>query len=109
MTKYVANAFSLSMIPQSAAILAVTSPSEGEVKAFLKSEVVSAVGHAATAEIIKELTGVPVPVNRVPIILNPGDEVLVFQLLKRLEEGKVLSREEIKALPVAWRKVKVSF
>jgi hypothetical protein len=45
----------------------------------------------------------------VPIILNPGDEVLVFQLLKRLEEGKVLSREEIKALPVAWRKVKVSF
>jgi len=108
MTKYVVNAFSLSMLPPSASILVVSSPTMKEVKDFLQGEVVSAVGHAATAEIITELTGVPVPVSRASITLKPGDEVLVLQLLKRLEEGKVLSKEEIKALPVAWRKVKVS-
>jgi hypothetical protein len=95
------------MLPQNS-IITITSPSEGEVREFLQGEVISAVGHSATAEIIRELTGISVPVNRAPIALKEGDEVLVLQLLKRLEEGKVLSSSEIRQLPVAWRKVKVS-
>jgi len=105
--RYLANAFSLSMLPSNA-IITVTSPSEEEVKEFLREGFVSAVGHTATAEIIKELTGISVPVNRAPIALKEGDEVLVLQILKRLEEGKVLSSSEMRQLPVAWRKVKVS-
>jgi hypothetical protein len=95
------------MLPQNS-IITITSPSEGEVREFLQDEVISAVGHSATAEIIKELTGISIPVNRAPIALKEGDEVLVLQILKRLEEGKVLSSSEIRQLPVAWRKVKVS-
>jgi hypothetical protein len=107
MTKYISNAFSLSMLPSNA-IVTVTSPSEGEVREFLQGEVISAVGHSATTEIIRELTGISVPVNRAPITLKEGDEVLVLQLLKRLEEGKVLTSEEMRQFPIAWRKVKVS-
>jgi hypothetical protein len=95
------------MLPQNS-IITITSPSEEEVKEFLREGFVSAVGHTATAEIIKELTGVAVQVSRAPISLKEGDEVLVLQLLKRLEEGKVLTSEEMRQFPIAWRKVKVS-
>jgi hypothetical protein len=60
-----------------------------------ESEVASAVGHEATAKILSTLLGVRVDFNRVPIKLNKGDSAIVFQLLTRLPEGKILSEEEI--------------
>ena len=39
------------------------------------------------------------PFNRVPIKLQKKDRLIVFQLLTRLEEGKVLSDEELMRLP----------
>lgn len=67
-----------------------------EVRELLSSSFVSAVGHQATAEIISALTGAEVPFNRAQISLCNGDKVLVFQLLTRLEEGRVLSPEELR-------------
>ena len=59
----------------------------------------SAVGHQGTAEILSMLFEVPIPVNRITIKMQPGDSAIVFRLLERLPEGKVLSVEELKSLP----------
>jgi len=56
---------------------------------------VSAVGHEATAKVLSRILGVEVPVNRIRIKMEPGDEAVVFRLHERLPEGKVLSAEEL--------------
>jgi len=56
---------------------------------------VSAVGHEATAHFLSWLTGISIPVNRVAIKMAAGDRAVVFRVLMRLPEGKVLSEEEL--------------
>jgi len=60
---------------------------------------VSAVGHEATAHFLSWLTGLEVPVNRVAVHMKAGDRAVVFRVLMRLPEGKVLSEEELKRVP----------
>ncbi|MEM4977095.1 MAG: DUF1874 domain-containing protein, partial [Desulfurococcaceae archaeon] len=72
------------------------------------SEFISIVGHESTAKMMTELLGVPIPVNRSMVQLEPGDIVLVFQIMVRLPEGKVLTLEELKETPHAWYKVYIS-
>ncbi len=55
----------------------------------------SAVGHEGTANLMSHLTGMPVPVNRVVIKMQSGDIAIVFRVLIRLPEGKVLTQEEL--------------
>ncbi len=102
MAIYVANAFSLSMLnplPPTGRTLTVRPVSLEEVKNLLREgEYVSAVGHPATAEVMSALLGVEVPPNRVSITLQVGDTLVVFQLGVRLEEGKILSSEEVQDL-----------
>lgn len=64
-------------------------------------EIISAIGHTATAELLGELLQRPVPVNRIAAKLQPGDSALVFRLTQRLPEGRVLmlSVEELAAMP----------
>ena len=64
-----------------------------------EEEFISAVGHEGTAEIISKLTRVTVPMNRVAIRMQPGERAIVFRLLTRLPEGRVLSAEELITLP----------
>ena len=101
MTIYLANAFSLSMLTPPATVK-VTEVSEEEVKRVIANGFTSAIGHDATAKIISTRLGVQVPVNRVAIQLKPGDLLLVFQLLTRLPEGKVLNEEEMKQVAAKW-------
>jgi hypothetical protein len=56
---------------------------------------VSAIGHQSTAEIISELLGAEVPMNRINVIPREGDLFLCFKLNSRPPEGAILSREEI--------------
>jgi hypothetical protein len=65
------------------------------VKSLLKLGFESVVGHQSTAEIISILLGVDVPANRTAIKLQSGDVLIVFQLGVRLNEGQVLSKEEV--------------
>lgn len=106
---YIANAFSLSMLPpEQINSIRVSRLTDEEAKKRLRSMPwASAVGHEATARIISELTGVPVPVNRIQVTVQKGDSVLVFQLLQRLPEGRVLPAEEMRTLPHAWFLVEV--
>jgi hypothetical protein len=105
---YLSNAFSLSMLNLPEANLIVKEVPLEEVKETLKNNTfVSAIGHQATAEILSTLLEIPVSMNRVSISLNKGDVLYVFQLLTRLQEGQILSTDEIRSLPFKFFKVKI--
>jgi len=70
-----------------------------EVRQLLQREgFVSAVGHEGSAKLLTQLLGIPVPVNRVSVWMEPGDTAVHFYLKKRLPEGAVLSAEELAKL-----------
>lgn len=70
-----------------------------EAKGMVKNyEVISAIGHAATAEILSELLEIEVKSNRIEYTQNPDEIALVFKLKSRIPEGKVLNRSEIEEI-----------
>lgn len=70
-----------------------------EAKELIKNEeILSAVGHQSTAEILTELLEQDIPVNRINFTQESGQKALIFKLLGRPEEGKILSREEIEKI-----------
>jgi hypothetical protein len=58
----------------------------------------SAIGHEATAVILSKLLGIPVSVNRIQYKQEVGEQAIVFKLLGRPPEGKVLSEAEMEAV-----------
>lgn len=96
MAKYIANAFSLSMIPNGGNIR-VECLTKEQASLFMKEalaykdygyEVKSFVGHTDTAAIFSEELGVDVQMNRGNLSLKPEDYVLVGQYSgPRLAEG----------------------
>jgi hypothetical protein len=96
---FISNAFSLSMLTSFPANLIVKEVSINDVKEILKRHsFTSAVGHQATADVLSKLLNVQVPFNRIQIQLREGDALIVFQLMTRLEEGKVLTEDELSKL-----------
>ena len=70
-----------------------------DVKEMLTEEnIISAVGHSATADIMTELVGITIPTNRIQVKQEAGQNAIIFKLLKRPEEGKILNREEIEEI-----------
>jgi hypothetical protein len=70
-----------------------------DVRQILQNnEFISAVGHEGTAKLLSQLLGIPIPTNRITIFLEKGDMGIHFFLKRRIEEGKVLSEEELKTL-----------
>jgi hypothetical protein len=75
-------------------------------KRILKAEFTSAVGHAATAELLTGLFGLEVTHNRVSVSVRPGDEFVAFQLLRRPPEGIVLDLESLQEIGYELRLIK---
>ena len=99
---YILSAFSLNMIPHRGWVhlnireLSPATAREELERAREKGlEIVSAIGHPATASIASKLLGIEIPANRIEIALEDGDEALVFQLMVRLPEGTVLNEDEL--------------
>jgi len=94
------NAFSLGMLPQveGEVNLRVRRINTNEVRQLIANGFFSAVGHQATAELLSTLLGVQVPLNRVNVTINDGQQIIICQLLVRLAEGQVLSLPEIQSL-----------
>ncbi len=70
-----------------------------EAKDLVKnSAVLSAIGHAATAEILSELLEIEVKANRIEFAQSVGEIALIFKLKTRITEGKVLNRAEIEEI-----------
>ncbi|MCL7388729.1 MAG: DUF1874 domain-containing protein [Thaumarchaeota archaeon] len=69
---------------------------------FLKNklgfEVISAIGHQTTAQVLSKLLGFEVPAQRISVEFDKGDVAIAFALDFRLPEGKVLSDEELKRI-----------
>ena len=99
---YILSAFSLNMIKDRGWIhLNVRELSPATAREVLEEkqrkgfEVVSAIGHPATASLASKVLGIEVPANRIEIALEDGDEAIVFQLMTRLPEGTVLNEDEL--------------
>jgi acyl-CoA hydrolase len=112
MAVYLVNAFSLGMLTTKKVTLYVEEVDEDTAVNVIttmksKGELTSAVGHESTAKILSEICGVEIECNRIPIKLQPKDAVIIFQLLDRLPEGKILTIEEIRALKYKFYLVKV--
>jgi len=84
------------------ATIKVLEASVEDVKDILKDGFTSAVGHEATAQVITTQLGIQVPTNRISVKMVPGDVLIVFQLLSRLPEGKILGVDEMKGIPSKW-------
>jgi len=65
--------------------------------------ILSAIEHQSTADIMTELLGVAIPVNRIQFTQEEGQIALVFKLNGRPPEGKSLSREEIEKIGYTWQ------
>lgn len=60
--------------------------------------IISAVGHKATSDILTTLLETEIPCNRIQFKQEVGQGCIVFSLNKRIEEGRILSREEIEEI-----------
>ena len=87
--KYLANAFSLQMLPEGTGLrLLVDRLDQDAARAALSGGFASAIGHPDTAAVVGALLGRPVAVNRVSIRLTAADELYVAQYSgPRLPEG----------------------
>ena len=67
-----------------------------EAKELIKGkEILSAVGHESTSQILLERE---IPLNRIQFKQETGQKAICFKLLGRPEEGKILSLEDIKKI-----------
>jgi len=98
MTIYVSNSFSLNMLRYERELILVYPESIENIKKLLRKGFISAIGHESTAKLLSQLLGVEIPANRIEIKIEYGDKLVVFQLLQRLPEGRVLSEEELRQL-----------
>lgn len=71
-----------------------------EAKQLVQSapNIISAVGHQATAEILTDLLETEVALNRIDFKQQTGQQALVFKLNSRPPEGVILTRKEIEEL-----------
>ncbi len=70
-----------------------------QAKKQLMTGFISAIGHDTTAKLLTHLLAQDIPVNRIQISLQVTDVAIVFRLLQRLPEGKLLSEAELFAMP----------
>lgn len=62
------------------------------------NEILSAVGHKSTADILTTLLEMEIPANRIEYAQNVNEKALVFKLNGRPEEGKILTADEIQEM-----------
>lgn len=102
----VANALSLQMIALPATIVANPISIEEATKLLSNTSWMSAVGHPDTARVMSAMTGVEIPANRINVHLNPGDTLIVCQVMGgRLPEG---CTELPEGIELKWIKVDIA-
>lgn len=103
---YICNAFSLGMLDmaKSKMNIKIVRLSDDEAKYFArKTNLKSAIGHESTASLVSQLLGMIIPMNRIQLKLKSGDRILIFQLLSRLPEGKIIfDDDELRKISYDW-------
>jgi len=95
MTTYLANSFSPSMLSQLPADVEFQRVNQKEFCEAISGSI-NAVGHQGTVDLINAMCNINLTVNRVTIKTSVGDTIYIVVLNFRLEEGKVLTSEEIR-------------
>jgi hypothetical protein len=70
-----------------------------DAQQILSQGFISAIGHEASAQILSDLLHIPIPTQRIRVAMQAGDQALIFRLLERLPEGKILTLAELQQLP----------
>ena len=106
---YIANAFSVNMLSKTPATVYVEEINLNDLRSLIKEEFVSAIGHQGTSEILSAILEKKVEVNRINIELKEEDTLIAVIIPFRLEEGRILSKEELEKLPLKFLKIKVQY
>jgi hypothetical protein len=67
-------------------------------KLVQNNEILSAIGHQSTAEILSGLLEIEVKPNRIEYLQNVDEIALIFKLKLRPPEGKILTNKEIEEM-----------
>jgi hypothetical protein len=97
---YLVNSFSINMLKDFPISVVFDKLDEQEFCVRLdirldEGELINAVGHDSTINLINKLCGVELTKNRVEVKLERGDVALVVMINDRLPEGRVLGDEEL--------------
>ena len=78
-----------------------------EAKSLVRGEqgILSAVGHESTAQILTQLLGIEVPVNRINFEQQANQVAVVFKLNGRPPEGVILTSEQITEIGYSFKKL----
>lgn len=107
-TIYLTNAFSINMLVDTEAIVKISKISFNVAQEILENNAfISFISHQATADFLTKLLDKEIAFNRSNLSLKRGDMVIVFQLQQRLEEGKVLTEQEIAQIKYSFFLVEV--
>lgn len=68
-----------------------------------ENEVISAIGHEATAEIISELFGIKIAMNRIQFKQKVGQKAIIFKLNIRPAEGVIFNRQEVEKIGYSFK------
>ena len=99
MRTVIANAFSVNML-KSNALLSFLQADLGTVKTLAQDGVHSIIGHQSTADLLSAKLGIDIKLNRENYKKEKDDSIIVCLPSKRLDEGKVLTVEELKQFDV---------
>ena len=91
--------FNTNIIPSPAVVRVTTITREYAKKVISESdEIISAIGHEATAQCLSEILNINVKVNRINAQPTHLDRVVSLKLNGRVEEGKVLTMSDMEQM-----------
>jgi len=94
MVTYLTNAFSPNMLILPADV-SFMQTNKNEFCEVIANGVFNAIGHQGTIDLVNILCNTKLDLNRVAIRAKTGDTIYILTLALRLEEGKLLTKEEI--------------
>jgi len=107
MATILSNAFSISMLSSNDSIVRIREIDVEKARDLVKSDFISAIGHASTSDLLSKLLGTTIPTNRISVKISKDDQLIVFQLLTRLPEGAVLTEAELSQLQYKFYTVEI--
>ena len=101
-----ANAFSVNMLKHDGYYFFAKIDLEMAIYFVYNAEVFSIIGHQSTAYLLSAKLGIPVEANRINYVKQKGDRIIVCLPAQRLEEGKILTLEELNKIEIKFWLVK---
>lgn len=77
-------------------------PKQAKAELETATEIVSAVGHETSAEVMSEVLEVDVKMSRIEIRQEPGSAALCLRLKRRAAEGAILNKQDIQGVGFEW-------